>query len=202
MDNVSGSALTLGFGLEFADLYSRDGLARLDAAFVGFLRSRAPERAEALLAARAAPGALARKPEAELLLAIAEDFDAFVGTLFGVAAELADLRAAQDALGPLFAAKRLFVQRRALKAYKPDAAAGFDGEALTEAVEARLGGRFTEMGFARAVIAWLDDAEAHADDLDLFARFDVLITPGASTPASTTRWAWCRPSAARPARWR
>jgi NADPH-dependent glutamate synthase beta subunit-like oxidoreductase/NAD(P)H-flavin reductase len=171
MDSVTGSALKLGFSLDFADLYSRDGLARLDAAFVEFLRARAPERAEALLAARAAPETLARKAEAELLLGIGGDFDAFVGELFGVEAELADLRAAQDALGPLFAAKRLFVQRRALKTYKPEAAASFDGEALTEAVEARLGGRFTEMGFATAVMAWLDDAEAHADDLDLFARF-------------------------------
>jgi len=97
MDSVSGSVLKLGFGLEFADLYSRDGLTRLDAAFVAFLRSRAPERAEALLAARTAPEALAHKAEADLLLDIAADFDAFVGDLFGEFVRHAPVRAAPRA---------------------------------------------------------------------------------------------------------
>lgn len=171
MDSVTGSDLRLGFGLGFADLYARDGLARLDAAFLAFLRARAPERADSLAAGRADPGALSPRAEADLLLEIAPDFDAFVGELFGVTAELAELRARQAALAPLAAAKRLFVQRRALKAYPPEVAAGFDGAALTLAVARKLGGRFSELGFAEAAMRWLDDAEAHADDLDLFARF-------------------------------
>ncbi|SBW07567.1 conserved hypothetical protein [uncultured Alphaproteobacteria bacterium] len=171
MDSVTGSDLRLGFGLGFADLYARAGLARLDAAFLDFLRARAPERAEALAAGRADPAALSSKAESALLLAIAPDYDAFVGELFGVSAELADLRARQAALAPLAAAKRLFVQRRALKAYGPEAAAGFDGAALTQAVTAALGGRFDELAFAETAMAWLEDAEPNADALDLFARF-------------------------------
>lgn len=171
MDSVTGADLRLGFGLEFADLYERAGLARLDAAFLEFLRARAPERAAALCAGRADPEALSAKAEAELLLAIAPDYDAFIGALFGVEAELAGLRARQASLAPLAAAKRLFVQRRALKAYGAEVAAGFDGAALTAAVAERLGGRFSELAFAEAVSAWLADAEAHVEDLDLFARF-------------------------------
>lgn len=171
MDSVTGSELRLGFGLGFADLYARDGLARLDAAFLEFLRARAPEPAAALEAARAAPEALAAKAEAEVLLAIAPEFDAFIGALFGVSAELADLRARQAALTPLATAKRLFVQRRALKAHTPEEAATFDGAALTHMVAKKLGGRFGERAFAEAALAALEAPEANADALDLFARF-------------------------------
>ncbi len=168
LDTAIGPSLSLGFGLGFDDLYARDGLVRLDAAFLDFLD---PDTAAALRAARAAPDALGAKAEAELLLRLAPAFDAFVGELFGVAAELAALRAEAEALAPLGAAKRLFVQRRALKAYGPAAVAEMDGVALTLAVAKKLGGRFGELAFAETVMAWLDDAEAHADDLDLFARF-------------------------------
>ncbi len=172
MDTVVGSnALHLGFGLGFSDFYSRKGLARLDAAFLSFLETRTPERAAALTAARAAPDALTRKAEADLMLALAPEVDAFVGQLFGVEGELAALRAAQDALGPLFAAKRLFVQRKALKAIKPEAADGLDGAALTREIEACIGGAFDEETFARAVIGWMDAAETHAADLDGGAKF-------------------------------
>ncbi len=90
MDTVVGSAtLHLGFGLGFADLYRRQGLARLDAAFLSFLKTRDPERAEALAAARAATEPLPRKAEADLMLALAPTVEAFVGQLFGVEGELA-----------------------------------------------------------------------------------------------------------------
>jgi NADPH-dependent glutamate synthase beta subunit-like oxidoreductase/NAD(P)H-flavin reductase len=172
MDTVAGSStLHLGFGLEFADLYRRDGLARLDAAFLSFLSARDPERARALTAARAGTEPMTRKAEADLMLALAPAVEAFVGQLFGIAGELADLRAAQDALAPLFAAKRLFVQRKALKAVKPEAAAALDGEALTRDIEARMGEPFAEGTFARAVLGWMETAEAHAADLDAAAKF-------------------------------
>ena len=47
--------LRLSFGVEFADLYARDGLARLDRAFVDWLTDEDTALANRLLAARAAP---------------------------------------------------------------------------------------------------------------------------------------------------
>ncbi len=172
MDTVAGSStLHLGFGLGFADLYRRDGLARLDAAFLSFLATRDPERAQALAAARGAAEPLPRKAEADLMLALAPTVEDFIGQVFGVAGELAQLRAEQEALSPLFAAKRLFVQRKALKAVKPEDAAALDGAALTRDIETRLGAPFAEGTFARAVLGWMDAAEAHADDLAAAAKF-------------------------------
>jgi hypothetical protein len=63
--------LKLSFGLDFADLHQREGLARLDAQFLHFIAASDPALREALLAARAAPEALAPKAESELLIALA-----------------------------------------------------------------------------------------------------------------------------------
>jgi len=171
MDTAAGSAaLRLGFGLSFDDLYDRAGLARLDAAFLAFLESRDADRAQRLKDARTDPDALSRKDDSALMLDLADDVDAFVGTLFGIEAELAARRAAHEDLSPLFAAKRLFVQRKAIKAHSAEDAAAFDGAALTRDIETRLGAAFSEGAFARAVLAWMDDATAHAEDLDAATR--------------------------------
>ncbi len=45
------------------------------------------------------------------------------------------------------------MQRKALKAVKPEDAAALDGESLTRDIEARLGAPFAEEPFARAVLA-------------------------------------------------
>ena len=160
------TAPALGFDIAFADLYSREGLGRVDAAFLATL---APELSGRLLAARTvAPEA---KVEAELLVELAPALDDFVAALFGIRAPLAELRARHDELAPLFAAKRLFVQRRALKEIKPDEAATLDGAALEAELAARLGAPVTELAFAKAVMAWLDAEAEHGADLALAARW-------------------------------
>ena len=52
------SALSLRHGLSFEDLYTRDGLSRLDAAFVSALADVDVALHNRLLAARTAPDAL------------------------------------------------------------------------------------------------------------------------------------------------
>ena len=47
---------SLSHGLGFTDLYDREGLVRLDAAFVGWLKESHVEAHARLMAARAAPG--------------------------------------------------------------------------------------------------------------------------------------------------
>ena len=69
------------------------------------------------------------------------------------------------------ACKRLFVQRRALKAHKPEAAAGFDGEALRRELERPLGEPLTELAFARHVDGLDGGRAANEADLDLAARY-------------------------------
>ena len=129
--------LNLAYGLSFADLHERDGLVRLDAAFLDFLAAADAKLKPRLLAARenprsasATPAALDAKAESALILEIAPQLDDFLAELFGIQAEFRALAARHHELAPLYAVKRQFVQRRAANKIKPDEAAKLDGLAL------------------------------------------------------------------------
>jgi NADPH-dependent glutamate synthase beta subunit-like oxidoreductase/NAD(P)H-flavin reductase len=176
---------TLGFGFSFADLATRDGLVRLDRAFLDHLAVEdAPLRAR-LLAARAAPDGLTAKDESELVVALGPHLDGFVAALFGIGAELAAVARDTHALDPIHACKRLFVQRQAVKQH-PDPS-GFDGAALRAALEARFGEDLTEAAFAAHVAAWEKSGEAEALDLALrYAAWATLTEAGrAAHPGNT-----------------
>ncbi len=169
--DLSMSELTLGFGLGFHDLYDHAGLARLDRAFLEHLAADDACLANRLLTARAAPDSLEAKTESELLIDLAPHLEDLISALFGVQAELAALAAEHGALASLYTCKRLFVQRRAAKAFKPDQAAAFDDVALSAGLESWLGAGFDESAFARQVMTWLEDEAAHAEALGLAERY-------------------------------
>src|SRR5947209_13026632 len=76
--------LRLSFGLRFADLYDRDGLVRLDAAFVHFLKAAEAGLHDRLLAARAAPEQLTGKGHSDLIVALAPELEDFIAELFSI----------------------------------------------------------------------------------------------------------------------
>jgi NADPH-dependent glutamate synthase beta subunit-like oxidoreductase/NAD(P)H-flavin reductase len=164
-------SLALGFELRFADLYHRDGLTRLDARFVDVLRERDGDLHNRLMVARAAPEQVVGKAESELIVELAPVLDDFIAELFGIAGDVAALRARHDTLAPLYTVKRLFVQRRAAKKYGPDQAATFDGPALRAELEPLIGGELTELRFAERVDAWMKAEAENAAALDLAARY-------------------------------
>jgi len=180
--------LKLAFGLTFPDLYATDGLARVDASFLAFLRAADATLAERLAAARATKATLDRGEESALLIAIAPHLEDFVALLFGVEAEVAALQQAQHELAPLYACKRQVVQRKAMNKYKADEAACFDGDALRAELELRIGARLDglpgELAFARAVGAWSADEGAHSADIDLALRYAAW---AAHTPSGKVR---------------
>jgi NADPH-dependent glutamate synthase beta subunit-like oxidoreductase/NAD(P)H-flavin reductase len=157
--------------LAFEDLYRRDGLIRLDAAFIRHLGDTDVELHNRLMAARRNPAALDRAGESELLVALAPHLEDFVGELFGVGAELRALQARHDALAPLYSVKRLFVQRRAAKGTTPEAAAALDGAALAQQLEALIGEPLTEESYARHVAHWMEAQAEHGAALDLAQRY-------------------------------
>ncbi len=118
------------FGLSFDDLYDREGLVRLDAAFVEWLRDANVDVHARLLAARTTPEALEAKALSNLLIEVARPLEDFVATLFGVSDAAAALRANHVRLAPLYDCKRLFVQRYVTRTIKAEAAAALDGDRL------------------------------------------------------------------------
>ena len=119
-----------GFGLDFHDLYHRDGLIKLDAAFIAELQAADVALHNRLLAGRADVSMLSPKDHSQLLIDIAPHAEDFIGKLFGIEKEIQALAERHHALAPLYACKRLFVQRRAAKALPAEQLAHIDGEAL------------------------------------------------------------------------
>jgi NADPH-dependent glutamate synthase beta subunit-like oxidoreductase/NAD(P)H-flavin reductase len=149
--------MKLAFDLRFEDLYEREGLLRVDAAFLGFLGEGDTALRDRLVAARSAPPA--GKAESDLLIAVAPHLEDFLARLFGIEAEAQALAARHDELAPLYSVKRLFVQRRALHKVKPEDARP-DGYAFT-----------SELEFARQVTEWQKDESANAGSLEGAARY-------------------------------
>jgi NADPH-dependent glutamate synthase beta subunit-like oxidoreductase/NAD(P)H-flavin reductase len=149
--------MKLGFGIAFGDLYERAGLLRVDAAFLDFLGEADAALRERLVAARAQPPAA--RDESDLLVALAPHVEDFLARLFGIEAQAQALAGRHHELAPLYSAKRLFVQRRALHKVKPEDARP-DGFQFT-----------TELDFARKVAEWMSDEAAHAQELEAAARY-------------------------------
>src|ERR1700739_2335880 len=122
--------LVLQHGVSFTDLYDRDGLVRLDRAFVAHLDERDVRLHEPVMTARRAPDAVEGLDESNLLVDLAPHLEDFLGELFGITAELRVLQARHHALTRLSSLKRRFVQRRAVKGVKEADAMAIDGTGL------------------------------------------------------------------------
>src|SRR5687767_1804260 len=149
--------MKLGFDIRFSDLYQREGLMRVDDAFLAFVREADTALHDRLVAARSTfPG---KKEESDLLVALAPQVEDFLPKLFGIEAEARALAARHNELAPLYSVKRLFVQRRALHKVKPEHATA-DDFAFT-----------TELEFARQVTEWLKDETGNQKELEAAARY-------------------------------
>jgi NADPH-dependent glutamate synthase beta subunit-like oxidoreductase/NAD(P)H-flavin reductase len=182
--------LSLNHGLSFADLYERDGLIKLDRAFVAHLAAGDAALHDRLMTARADVAALDRKAESDLLVDLAPHVEDFLGGLFGIAAEIRALQQRHDELAPLYSVKRLFVQRRAVKEIKEPDAAVLDGDALRQALsladfaDTRATILAWERRYAEMVSGWLDDEASHADELRIAVEYAAWAT---LTPAGQAK---------------
>lgn len=166
--------LNLGFGMEFADLYSCDGLPRIDSCFLTELAKSEPLLAERLAAARNASNPMTSLEESQLIIDLAPHLEDFLGQLFGIQPAVRELAARHNELAPLFHCKRIFVQRKAVHKYKAADAAAFDGDALKAALLQNFGdttGEISELVYARNVNSWLDSESENMDKLDLAMRY-------------------------------
>src|SRR5271168_1366891 len=84
--------LLLQHGLSFAGLYDRDGLVRLDQAFVSHLAETDVALHNRLMAARGNPDIIERQTESDLLVDLAPYLEDFIGDLFGIQEEVRALQ--------------------------------------------------------------------------------------------------------------
>ncbi|HKX08161.1 MAG TPA: FAD-dependent oxidoreductase [Stellaceae bacterium] len=173
---MATSDLQLKHGLAFEDLYRRDGLARLDAAFVAWLAALDADLHNRLMTARRDPDVLEHGAHSQLLTDLAPHLEDFVADLFGIEAEARALQAKHHTLAPLYQVKRLFVQRRAVKGAIAQKAAELDGPALGRELEALMGEALTELSYAAHVSRWMEAEADNGPVLDLAARYGAWAT--------------------------
>ncbi len=171
MSRPAPAPLHLAFDLPAEILYDDAGLDRMDQSFVAWLAGSEPTLTERLLAGRRQPETLDDKAHSDLLVALAPHLEDFLGTLFGIGAEVRALQARHQALAPLYTCKRHFVQRQAARKLSAEQAAGEDGPALAAQLEALFGEPFSDLAFARHVNDWSDTADRHTAELDLALRY-------------------------------
>jgi len=169
--------MNFGYGIKFEELYQRDGLVKIDNAFIEHLKAGDVELHNRLMEARAnAPTTSNQQPAtkelSQLLLDLAPHTEDFIGELFGVQKEIAELAEAHHALAPLYACKRLFVQRRAAKALTPEAASQVSGDALLGMLPIlHHDDEFFELVFAKTVMNWLEKEEENKSLIEIAARY-------------------------------
>ncbi len=163
--------LSLPFGFSFADLYARNGLLKLDAAFLGELAQSAPALHARLQTARENPALLTPKPHSELIIELAPYLEDFLGHLFGIETELRDLQHRHNELAPLLSVKRRFVQRKALTGFTTETAAEIDGFAVAAELEALMQEPLTDLSFANHVSRWLAAEAEHPEHLRLATQY-------------------------------
>lgn len=156
----------LKFGMSFLELYRRDGLLRLDQAFLEFLGSADPVLRARLDQARLAPDDIAPKDESILLIDLAPWAEDFIGQLFGIEKEVRELAAKHHELAPLYFCKRQFVQRRAKTKVSDEILQTIDGVVLEKTLEIEFGEPFSELVFAVNVANWLEDEAKNSARLE------------------------------------
>jgi len=169
--SATSNQCELGFGLHFEDLYARDGLLRLDTAFLSQLLASDIGLHAQLLDARVNPLSKTAKEQSELMIAVAPHVEDFLGELFGITQEVKALEARHNALAPFFAFKRKFIQKRAISGVSKDQAEAIDGPALGRELEAAFGEPVTGQSFFEHVSAWLDTEAEHLEPIQIAARY-------------------------------
>ena len=173
------AALRLQHGLAFEDLYRREGLEKLDVAFLADLRDGDAALHDRLVAARRDCAVLERKAEATLLVELAPHLEDFIARLFAIETEVRALQDRHAELAPLHRVKRLFIQRRVAKDMSTEAALAVDAAAITLELETLFGQPLDEESYARSVSRWLDAETEHRVELQLASRYAAwaILTP-------------------------
>src|ERR1700704_705483 len=148
--------LHLAFRFAFEDLYSREGLTRLDAAFCHGLQAADAALLQKMMEARKDPAAVTGKRQSDLIIRIAAHLEDFAAELFGIGAEVRSLQAKHDVLAPLYALKRKFIQKKAISGMTAEKAAQIPGGALAAELGALFGEPLTEQSFVEHVSRWLE----------------------------------------------
>ncbi|MDE5066200.1 FAD-dependent oxidoreductase [Wolbachia endosymbiont of Drosophila malagassya] len=186
--------MKLNFKISFSNLYTRNGLTKLDETFLNYIKSCDESLFCSLIEARekAASSSMSsqchppssqcltlgsRKQEersatwmtdSQLIIDLSYLLDEFIAKLFNVEKEIEELKKKHNDFAVIYKCKRLFVQRYALKKYTN--VANID---ITNKLSHFLTLPTTEKNFAEQVMHWFEDKENHKEEIELAAQYAV-----------------------------
>ncbi len=187
-------AMQLNFNISFSNLYTRNGLIKLDETFLNYIKSCDENLFCSLIEARkkAASSSMSsqchppssqcltlgsRKQEgrsstgmtdSQLIIDLSYLLDEFIAKLFNIEKEIEELKKKHNDFAVIYKCKRLFVQRYALKKYTN--VANID---ITNKLSHFLTLPTTEKNFAEQVMHWFEDKENHKEEIELAAQYAV-----------------------------
>jgi hypothetical protein len=172
--------LNLSHNLTFDDLQTRKGLMKIDALFLDALQSENKSLYEQVTQGRA--GAL-ENFSSDLLLELAPYVQDFIGHLFSVEESLCALKIRCKSFCPIEEAKRVFIRRRAARAYTLKEVEQFNEENLKKSLESWIGANFTEEAFSKTILLWLKNPQEFQDQLEAATQWSswMLYAPQAKT---------------------
>ena len=159
----------LGFGLEFEELYTREGLIRLDQQFLDYLQQRDLKLFNDLMQLRKDKESLDSKDTSNVLIDIAVILDEFIAELFAIQTETETLRKKHGS--NIYECKVLFVKRKALKLHKDKDYSQIQAETIREQLKEIFQANFNEENFANHIMFWLENEQDNHDNLVLAAQY-------------------------------
>lgn len=152
--------MQLNFNISFLDLYSRDGLIKLDQVFLHYIKSHNEDLFSSLTVARKE-----KVGDSQLIIDLSYLLDEFVAKLFNVEREVGQLKKKHGDFAIVYKCKRLFVQRYALRKYTDVA---IDIDHITDKLSHFL---VSDKKFAEQAMYWFENKEKYEDEVELAAQY-------------------------------
>ncbi|WP_395463039.1 FAD-dependent oxidoreductase [Wolbachia endosymbiont of Cantharis cryptica] len=173
--------MQLNFNISFSNLYTRDGLIKLDETFLNYIKSRDENLLYSLIEARENSlvssqcltlehrTSTHQMTDSQLIIDLSYLLDEFIAKLFNVEKEIEGLKKKHNDFAVIYKCKRLFVQRYALKKYTD--VTNIDIDYVTNELNRFLTLPTAEKNFAEQVMRWFEDRESHKDEIELAAQY-------------------------------
>ncbi len=175
-------------GFSFPDLFSAEGLERLDGVFLERLQGADPSLGARLTGFRRAQAEPPALEHSDFLLALAPRVETFVAALFGVEAEVAARRSDTLSHDPVMGFREQLVQRRGrrYRGPQPEPFAALDAWLDGMLVARGLAGQDRELAVARLGTMLL--AEGDSQDLERLTRWCALVLTEPEARAAVAGW--------------
>ncbi|MCC8417614.1 MAG: FAD-dependent oxidoreductase [Rickettsia endosymbiont of Bryobia graminum] len=163
--------MNLAFGLNFTELYTLEGLKKLDQIFLKFLQDHDHNLYKNLLLLRSNSNQINQDFYSNFLLEISPILDDFLAEFFNIEEEISKLRQDHKDFDIIYECKRKFVQRWAIKKYPQNKLKEINIDEVSNFLEKILGEDFTEKTFANHITKWQLNEEKHSVELDQAAKY-------------------------------